>query len=312
MIMNNLKVTKAMRCSMISLAVAALLSGSVSAQPQAEQGLEHLLSQAIVNFDKESFLIGTLDDYMGREHRLTCNILSDTAILSLPDEEKRVIAKGVGNAYQKVDAYRQGERVVALLIDSLFRSEYPDLAIVDESEGTTTLYSAALRRTISGYYSYKPRGYVFGDTLYLGYIRRDRLKTEAQKISFLAGVFLRDGLKTVKVSQFLQDEKNESRRLSGVDSAADIYCLSLPNSTSKAWVCEMLLVEMGCKYVDYVVKSSNIPVSHQVRFISSEKVLPVIDFISKMSRFSADMVDLRATAPPRKVFEVSAEGSNTQ
>jgi hypothetical protein len=56
--------------------------------------------------DKQSFLISTLDDYMG--HQQTFTVTTDSSY------------------YEMVDVYFQNQKNIVLLIDSLFRTEYND------------------------------------------------------------------------------------------------------------------------------------------------------------------------------------------
>jgi hypothetical protein len=217
------------------------------------------------DFDKECFLLGTLDDYMG--HQQTFTVRADTCFikqLDIPEQELQLALYADSFYYQCVDSYFQQEKSLALLIDSLFSREFPDLHIVDNgSSKGIKLYSASLSNRINNFYDYSPsgRGTIYGDTIYVGCIKADRLKTTKQKLSFLAGAFLRNG---------------------GV-TASQLCFFSIPNSQSKAALCAELLKELDCRNVVYDVKEEYIPVGHWVYFEPSETVIEVIrktdDFI---------------------------------
>jgi hypothetical protein len=187
-----------------------------------------------VDFDKESFLIGTQDDYMGR--RQTFTLFRDTTNLPIKNfleetaegrEHVQRFRKNAGRDLLFIHSYRKN---LTLLIQSLFSDEFPDLQILDYSElynkhggfynDLSGLSSASLREVISGYYNFKPASStIFGDTIYLGRLNPEKFQTVRQKLSFLAGAFLQDG--------YHSKERG--------------FHLSMPNSVSKAKLCAELL-----------------------------------------------------------------------
>jgi len=205
--------------------------------------------------DKQSFLIGTLDDYMGHQQTLTATTDS--------------------TYYQMVDVYTQNQKDIALLIDSLFRPEYNDLHITNNGAPKgIRLYSKSLSTKINSYYRYLPSGTytVYHDTIYSGYLRQEHISTKLEKLSFLAGAFLRDGGKT----------------------DATEYFFSIPNSTSKAKLCVDLLNEFNCLDVKYNKLSSRIPVGHWITFKPSKEVLNTlrkVEPLKKEKPFSAKVLE---------------------
>jgi DNA-binding transcriptional regulator WhiA len=187
--------------------------------------------------DKQCFLIGTLDDYMGHQQTFTATIDS--------------------SYYQMVDVYFQNQKNIALLIDSLFKGEYNDLYMTNSGAPKgIRLYSRTLSGKINDYYNYLPsRTFtLYHDTIYTGYIKQDHILTKSEKLSFLTGAFLRACGKT---------DANE-------------YFLSIPNSAGKAKLCAKLLQEFNCPDVKHIVSKNNIPVGNLIYFKPSEEILNII------------------------------------
>jgi hypothetical protein len=238
-------------------------------QASAQESRGDLYTFVSANFDKESFLIGTLNDYMGRQQVFTFgrdssffkNCLLEIFLSEGDNSENLRMLKesAKGNLYgQFVDGYFPNEKHLALLIDSLFTGEFSDLRMVDKGcDGRCiNLYSSSLSKIIDGYFEYRPGTglTVFLDTVYAGYHKAENLQTVKQKLSFLAGAFLRDGYKTDSEGWFL----------------------SMPNSTSKAEFCSRLLKELNCTNVKYDILSDYIPVGHKVYFEPSKSVSELI------------------------------------
>ena len=199
----------------------------------------------ITKYNKESFLIGTIDDYMGHQQTFTKSVDSFY--------------------YQMVDIYFQEEKNKALLIDSLFKDENPDMNMIDNGAPKgIKLYSSTLSKKIDQYYIYKPSGLytIYYDTVYTGYLNKDMIKTSKQKLSFLAGVFFRQGVTT--------DAKE--------------FIIRIPNSVSKAKLCAEFLKEFDCKNVEYKIMSGYIPVGHNVTFEPSEKIRGIIKIVKSLDK----------------------------
>lgn len=214
-----------------------------------------------VTTEKEAFLMGTLDDYMGRNQMFT--------------------AKADSFYYQMVDIYFQSEYKLALFIDSLFKEEANDLCIRNNGAPKgIKLYSEELSGRINEYFSYTPTNQTIGygkDTLYIGLIKKDRFTTESQKLAFLAGIYLR-----YKVPISNKIEKERFEHSFNKKAEPDIYWISIANSRSKAKICKDLLIEEGCSKVEYIIKSNYIPVGHHILFKPSEKVRKVIEEMDKI------------------------------
>jgi hypothetical protein len=188
-------------------------------QKEMIQPGNHLRDLITKKFDPESFLLGTLDDYMGR----------------IPSDDQ-------------VDTYRQQDKTLALFIDTLFSRTYPDLYLTDSGAPKgLTLHSPQLSKAINACYDYETGP---------GTLKADKFPTKKQKTSFLAGTILRYGILNTNKS--------------------GVYCIALPNSHSKAGLCEHFLKELGCKNVEYHIQHGHIPAGHLVYFQASSKIHKII------------------------------------
>jgi len=193
--------------------------------------------------EKQSFLIGTLDDSMG--HQQTITATKDSTY------------------FQLIDVYSQDQKYIALLIDSLFKTEYTDFHMTNNgSPKGIRLYSKSLSLKVNGYFNYLPSGIftAFHDTIYTGYIQPEQFN-QLEKLSFLTGAFLRNGGKT----------------------NANEYFFTLPNSTSKAKLCVDLLKEFNCLDVKHIILN-NIPVGNWITFKPGEKVLSMIKRVENIKK----------------------------
>ena len=200
-------------------------------------------------YDKESFLLGMLDEYMGYQ---------------------RVFKPGVDDFnYHRVDIYGQGDLKTVVFIDSLFHADNPDIYIVNNgaSKGLK-LYSSTLSAAIDKYFDYKPSWSktLKGDTIYSGDLRQEMLKTEKQKLSYLLGAFLRFGDCETKEGEPGKDKKilmdkypdrpqiHMMDRLdpNKKDAKCIKYSIETPNAPRKAQLCTRLLMELGCEEVQYI------------------------------------------------------------
>jgi hypothetical protein len=201
-----------------------------------------LLYGEIKDFDRECFLVGTMDwDTRNSES------LSDTM------------------AYQRVTSYGEGGWHIglALIVASLFKKDYPDfralrvctrccppqryygseiLSQYDPADPNLPirdpdarikipvfeieLYSSSLEKITAGYY-------------HNGVINREKIATRAQKLSFLAGVFIRYGCSEIK------NDNGSSR-------------FSIDNSPSTVAVCSEILKELDCEHVDILPETTQI------------------------------------------------------
>ena len=192
-------------------------------------------------FDKTSFLIGTLSDYIGHEQTFT-------------------VSTG-NNYFQLVDSYHKEETKLVALIDSLFKSEYKDLRTTNNgAPNGIRIFSKSLSTVINDYFKYEPSFMgrtVEGDTIYMGSLKSEKLITDLQKLSFIAGVYLRFGGKT---------EANE-------------YYFSMPNSLSKSKICAELLIKFKCTDVKYITKKERFPVANFILFEPSKRIEEFIKIV---------------------------------
>jgi len=126
-------------------------------------------------YDKEFFLIGTLNEYMGYQ---------------------RTFTNADDFYYQRIDIMGKKDLQKALFIDSLFNVDYPDITIVDNGASLgIKMYSPTLSKRIDDYYNYATSGImtVKRDTVYMGKLKKEKFVTEKQIVSFLMGAYLSYG-----------------------------------------------------------------------------------------------------------------------
>ena len=178
--------------------------------------------------------------------------------------------------------YMGFEKKIVSYINSLFSNEYTDMHLeINNAPKGIKLHSSSLSKIVDSYYEYKPSamGYtIYGDTIYSGLLKanmlKDKLKTQKDKLSFFAGVFLRYG-KTVGTQE---------------------YILRLSNSLSKAAFCVELLKELGCKNVENQIKQGMIPTPHWVFFEPSEAILKMIKKVKNIDFETQPSLDDMANA----------------
>ena len=217
-------------------------------------------------YDKESFLIGMLNEYMGYQ---------------------RTFTNRDDFYYQRVDIMSKHDLKNSLFIDSMFNLHYTDITIVNNGAPQgIKMYSPTLSLKIDDYYNYKPNGIrtLLGDTVYGGNIKKEKFKTEKQKLSFLLGAYLRyggDKVRTNSIIQLLKKEKllNEEKEYENVS-----YGLFMPNAQTKAKICVEFLKDLACKDVEYVYRKS-IPAGNFVIFVPYNKVLEVINEAERLEKY---------------------------
>jgi hypothetical protein len=225
-------------------------------------------------YDKESFLLGTLNEYMGYQ---------------------RVFKAGVDDFdYHQVDICLQSNLKDLLFIDSLFHADCPDIYIVNNGASIgLKLYSTTLAAAIDKYYEYKPswNKTLKGDTIYSGEFKKEMLKTEKQKLSFLLGAFLRFGACETKEGEPGKDKKIMMEKYpdrpyihmmdridpNKKDAKCIKYCIETPNAPFKAQLCAQLLMEFGCEEVQYIFYKGYFPVSYFAIFKPSSKIEEMIE-----------------------------------
>jgi len=198
---------------------------------------------SVIEIDYEYFLLGTLNDYMGRE-----------------------TFKKIDN---RVDEYYQNSKPLVFLLDSVFRDKFPDLIVsTNEKNGRLELQSWSLAQKMNEYYSYIPSGrgaYIgeadvttlnldsltktpdfystYFDTIYTGRIRNDIFSNDIQRLSFITGAYMRFG-----------GERDS------------LYFIRIANSISKVRIAAEQLKELKCSNIEYVVNKGHIPTYHTAYF----------------------------------------------
>lgn len=191
----------------------------------------------------EFFLLGTLNDYMGREK--------------------------YNEVINRVDEYNQNSKSLVLFIDSVFKDKYRDVVVTtNKTNDRLELHSKLLSQKMNDFYFYEPSSRMaysgeadirtlnfdslvntsgfpwnYFDTIYAGRIKEDIFKNDIERISFIAGAFIRFGGE--------QDS---------------LYYISVANSKSKVRVATEQLKNLKCTNIEYVVKKDYIPVGHTVYF----------------------------------------------
>jgi hypothetical protein len=239
------------------------------------------------DFDRECFLTGTLDDCNGHYQTFTAN----KSIDDMDGKVKWLFRKDLKFVpdtvrCQRITAYGQWQGdILALFVTALFKNDYPDLRAlrvcsiypfvrhygseVKTADGNrdpvcnnTTdfdieLFSPSLAKTIAGYYHFDYDNVSAvssgGDIGYAGVINMEKIAADAQKMSFLAGVFIRYGC--IKNPDGIR------------------YTIQIRNSLSTAKECVDILKEFGCGNIKVI------PAGHTTEHIAGHVVFDASDKI---------------------------------
>jgi hypothetical protein len=208
--------------------------------------------------DYNYFLFGTLNDYMGRE------------------KYKEIVFR--------VDDYSQNHESLAFFLDSVFQDAYPDLIVTtNEKSNRIEIHSESLSQKMNDFYNFEPSGRgsynrqedfrtldfdslikipdfltTHFDTIYTGRIAEGTFKNDSERLSFIAGAYIRFG--------------------GEMDS---LYYINVANSLSKMRIINDLLKEIKCTNVEYIVKKGYIPVGHTVYFTPTDEVKKYFEIISR-------------------------------
>jgi hypothetical protein len=249
------------------------------------------------DFDRECFLAGTLDYSNGHYQTFTAN----KSIDDINSKVKWMFEKDLTFIpdtlrCQRITTYGE-KNVLALFVVSLFKKDYPDLQAIrvcsvgpfaryycsevkstaDHSDTVCTckpgfdieLLSSALAKTIAGYYifDYDSISTVSsgGDIGYSGIINKDKITTDAQKLSFLAGFLMRYGWENTDNSKF---------------------SINIPNSLSTTQICIDILKEFGC---DNIIETKNTR-GHFVNLDISDKIRVFISLIQDLFNKTAGVI----------------------
>jgi hypothetical protein len=202
-----------------------------------------------IKINNDYFLLGTLNDYMGRDKY-----------------------NAVAN---RVDEYYPNEKPLVFLLDSLYKNCYPDLALSTSPQtGRLELRSAVLAQKVNDFYDFQSsgRGIYCGnadfntlrldslantpdfrskyfESVYTGRVKADIFTSDSERFSFIAGAYVRFGGKK--------------------DS---LYYISITNSVSKVNVLAEQLKYLKCTNVNYIIKKDYIPCGHTVYFTPTEEL----------------------------------------
>lgn len=200
-----------------------------------------------VKYDKTCFLMGTLDEYMGY-----CRSFK---------------VKGEDEFHQRIDRYGLQQLPTALFLNSLFEPDYQDIYLVKSGDNppVLTMYSSRLSSEVDKYYEYKPEMGISrqGNRLWKGRMKKEKLETEKQKLSYLLGAYL-----------IYRRECAEDGR----------YCFYLANAGDKAILIKELLQGLGCRKIDYDILQ-NIPRGNVLTFEPSFKMQQVIDEAERLQAY---------------------------
>lgn len=249
------------------------------------------------DFDRECFLIGTLDDDKGHYQTFTAN----KSIQEINEDVKWMFENATKfmpdtMACQRITTYKRGNINLPLFVVSLFKKDYPDLCalrvctpdpdsrryygsevksvydledMVCHKHFDIELFSSSLVKTVADYYNFDcekaPLRIISsgGDIGYRGVINKEKIQTEAQKVSFLIGFFMR-------YEQLRLEPEN------------DYYSILIPNSLSAAKVCTDILREFSCKQVDYIDKTTRLQTGHQIVYTPSNKTIKIKELTDQL------------------------------
>lgn len=164
------------------------------------------ISQQMDKIQREYFILGTLNDYMGRSLH--------------PDSE------------DQLEAYYSTQGPLLNIIDSFLKKNYPGIPYQIEKYAdkngnlmSARINSKGLSAKFNSYYTFLPTGSrsIDNKPVLAGQLKKGLFKTETEKLAFIAGVYV-----TFKV-------KNDTT-----------YCFNIANSTSKAEIAYGLLKDLDC------------------------------------------------------------------
>jgi hypothetical protein len=183
---------------------------------------------------------------------------------------------------------------LALLVVALFKDDYPDIralrvcdvccpwkkhygseikglydledsvckrdpkATVSMPPYEIVLYSSTLTKITADFFSFETSPYVIssgGDIGYRGVVKKNKMSTKEQKMSFLLGILMRYGC--------------SYHCICGENINPDAHSIIIRNSKSIAALCCDILKEMGCKNVAYV---DLLPIGQQIVFTPSVEI----------------------------------------
>lgn len=194
-----------------------------------------------VKLDNLQVLIGTLNDYMGRQ---------------------------IVRSEDKIDSFYGTEEQLVVYLYSILKNEYPDLAIKNQDISEKhwlqfDLESSLLTKKVDHYYDYEfaNKWSSNGDSIFVGTLKPEMLKTKAQKLSFLAGTYLKFGE--------VKDHK---------------YYIRISNSLSKTKICVDLLQKLGCSKVEYHIYKERIPNGHEIVFVPTKLIKTYLDEFAELKQ----------------------------
>ena len=214
-------------------------------------------------YDKEYFLLGMLDEYLGYSRTFT----------------------GSDYLNQKVDiTTTKLELKYLLFIDSLFNLEYSDITIVDNGSNIK-ICSPALSKRIDDFYIYKESNWRTkeNDTVYYGYLNNEKFETPKQKLSFLLGAYVRYGKNVDALSAMIswfkkEDLLDKNKTFDNVSNA-----IEMGNSWVKLNFCSEILGDFYCKDIE-IISISTFPTLNYVFFAPSDIIQEVISEAERLKR----------------------------
>lgn len=196
-----------------------------------------LFGQTLNKIQREYFVLGTLDDYMGRQ---------------LDPRDKNLL-----------DSYDATQGPLVNVIDSVLKIDYPVSDYKVERYTDTAghplsfkIFSKILSEKFNGYYDFESSGSTTSDNdpeldnkpILMGKLKQDIFRSTEDKLAFLAGVYVRYGFPN--------------------DTA---YEIAIPNGPYKSSICYKLLKDMNCNPA-YIILKDHIPVGHLLYFHPSPQV----------------------------------------
>jgi hypothetical protein len=214
-----------------------------------------------IKIDNDFFLLGTLDDYMGRE-----------------------TYKHMAN---RVEAYYQNDKSLVDYICSVFKEQYPDLIYKTNSYNNDRLdlLSKSLAQKMNNFYDFK----YFGGGIYIGKedIKTIRLDTVMKNKSLFNTYFDSTYYGTLKKDIFKNDVERlsfmagEYQRFGGIKDS--LYSITMYNSSRKAKVVAEQLKELKCTNVSYIENTGEIciPCKDAVYFNPTDELKKYFEAINQ-------------------------------
>lgn len=279
-------------------------------QKSVEESIK-IFYQELEDFDRECFLLGTMDDNMGHYQTFTSNKSLD----DMDDKVKWMFKKDAEfipdtMAHQRITTYETNgdgswHTELALVVVELFKKDYPDLRALRVCNSSTPArkhYGNDIKSVLydredsicKRSFPIKPPPYVI--ELYSSFLAKTMASyysfdPERQSLPVIStggdigyrGIIDKEKIATrpQKISFLMGVFMRYGYKRINDEYGSDCYSISIPNSLSTATKCAEILQEMGCEQVAYIDK---FPYGHQILCTFSLEVDKVKSITSKIQK----------------------------